>query len=294
MKKSFYGTNKHGPYFEGWYFKCQTQEGKAIALIPALHINDRGQRSSSIQVISSVGAWWLEYPENEFSADQERLYIDIGGNRFCAEGLSLNIEQESIFLNGDLDFGPFQDLRSDIMGPFRFLENMECSHGVISMTHSLRGQITLNGDVFDFNDGVGYIETDRGRSFPNTYLWTQCAWEEGSLMLSIAVIPLAKIRFTGCICAIIHNGIEYRVATYRGAKVERWDDRTAVIQQGRYRLEVELLETQPHPLRAPASGTMVRTIHESLCAKLRYRFWIGEKLLFDHTDHCGSFEFAKY
>ena len=37
---------------------------------------------------------------------------------------------------------------------------------------------------------------------------------------------------------------------------------------------------------------MERTIHESLCAKVRYRFWHGKELLFQHTDSHASFEYA--
>ena len=55
------------------------------------------------------------------------------------------------------------------MGPFRFIAGMECSHGVISMMHSLEGTIEINGEIVDFSGGTGYIETDRGRSFPSAY-----------------------------------------------------------------------------------------------------------------------------
>ena len=98
--------------------------------------------------------------------------------------------------------------------------------------------------------------------------------------------------FTGCICAVIHNGREYRLATYRGARIEQWSDTGAVIRQGTYRLTVEVLERRCHPLRAPEKGAMGRTIHESLQSKLRYRFWKSGELLFEHTDSCASFEYA--
>ena len=293
MKKYFHGKGKMGPYFEGWYFKCQTKDGRSIALIPAFHIDSENRRSASIQVIADSGAWWVEYPEKDFSACQTQICIQVGANNFSQTGMSLKIERPEISLHGQLRFGPFLPLKSDIMGPFRFLANMECSHGVISMAHFLQGHLTLNGVDFDFAGGTGYIETDRGRAFPNTYLWTQCAWPGGHLMLSVASIPLARIHFTGCICALIHNGKEYRLATYRGVKVERWSARGALIRQGKHRLEVEVLEEQPQPLRAPVNGAMGRKIHESLCAKLRCRFWCGGKLLFDQTDCNGSFEYAK-
>ena len=292
MSKYFHGVNQQGPYFEGWYFKCQSQSGEAIALIPALHINNAGQESASLQIIAESGTWWLEYPVADFCAWPDRLRIQIGTNVFSDAGLSLDIKRSNISLCGRLDFGPFLPLSSDIMGPFRFFAGMECSHGVISMMHSNQGQLILNGAVLDFNGGMGYAETDRGRSFPSAYLWTQCSWLSGSLMLSVASIPLAKINFTGCICAIVYRSKQDRIATYRGAKVESWSKHGAVIRQGKYRLEVTLLEQQAQPLRAPTDGAMNRTIHESLCAKLRYRFWISGKLIFDHTDCRASFEYS--
>ena len=55
---------------------------------------------------------------------------------------------------------------------------------------------------------------------------------------------------------------------------------------------VELLEERSRPLKAPVLGDMSRTIHESLSAVVRYRFWEGDRLLFDHTDSRSSFEYA--
>lgn len=72
----------------------------------------------------------------------------------------------------------------------------------------------------------------------------------------------------------------------------RWGENGAEIRQGRLRLEAEVLERHPLPLRAPAGGSMTRTIHESLFAAVRYRLWEGERLLFDHTDLRASFEWS--
>ena len=114
-----------------------------------------------------------------------------------------------------------------------------------------------------------------------------------SLMCAVAAIPLPAGRFTGCICAIGCGGREFRLATYRGARAERWSEDSAVIRQGKYRLEIDVLNAQGLPLRAPVQGEMTRTIRESLCAKVRYRFFIREQLLFDHTDDGAGFEFSR-
>ena len=292
--KYFHGTGRNGPYFEGWYLKYQTKDGKALALIPALHIDSTGRRSVSLQVLTDRGSWWLTYPEAEFYASQGRFHIRVGQTTFHEEGTRLDAERDGLSLHGTLHHGLLVPLSRDIMGPFRFFSGMECSHGVISMGHRLSGIVTLNGEVLDFSGGIGYVETDRGRSFPSAYLWTQCVWREperGSLMLAIASIPL-PVRFTGCICAVIYGGREYRLATYRGVRVEHWSQSGAVIRQGAYRLTAEVLEKHACPLRAPAEGVMSRTIHESLCAKMRYRFWKGGNLLFERIDNCASFEYA--
>lgn len=292
MSRYFHGNGRTGPYFEGWYFKCRTKAGKAMALIPAFHMDSRNRPSASLQVIADSGTWWLEYPAEEFDASPEHLLVRVGSNTFSEGGLELKIQRPGITLRGKLDFGPFTPLQSDIMGPFQFLPHMECTHGVISMAHSLQGKLTLNGEVLTFNGGAGYIETDRGSAFPDAYLWAQSAFSGGNLMLSVATVPLAGIRFTGCICALLHNGKEYRLATYRGVRAERWSENGAVLRQGKYRLEVEVLDKQPQPLRAPVNDTMGRTIHESLRTKLRCRFWVGDTLLFDRTDSHASFEYS--
>ena len=273
------------------------KDGKTIALIPAIHKDGSGQGSASLQVISEAGTWWLEYPEAEFHAVRQPLRISLGSNTFSVEGISLQVERSGLSLHGNLWHGPLTPLQSDIMGPFRFISDLECTHGVVSMGHRLDGTLTLNGKTLDFSGGSGYIETDRGRSFPDKYLWTQCNWvkpETTGLMLAVATIPILKrVRFTGVICSIQYNKREYRLATYKGARIKTWSEHGAEVIQGKYRLLVEVLEKQGQPLRAPVEGAMGRIIHESLCSKVRYRFWEKGHLLFDHTDDGASFEYAE-
>lgn len=295
MMGFFHGTNRTGPYFEGWYFKHQNPRGQALALIPAFHIDREGRRSASLQVISRDQAWWLEYPASQFQVSRQPFLVRIGRSRFGERGIDLHVRREGLSLHGALRYGSFTALRSDIMGPFRFFAGMQCSHGVVSMGHPLEGTLALNGERLDFSNGAGYIETDRGRSFPSAYLWTQCLWggrERGSLMLAAATVPLPAGGFTGCICSVLYGGREYRLATYRGAKIEAWSPSGAVIRQGKYRLEAKVLNERRQPLRAPSEGRMERTIHESLCAEALYRFRRGNDLLFQHTDPDASFEYS--
>lgn len=76
------------------------------------------------------------------------------------------------------------------MGPFQFVPFMQCRHSVFSMKHQVNEQITINGQIYKFKNGIGYMEGDRGYSFPKQYIWMQCCFNDGSLMLSVADIIL--------------------------------------------------------------------------------------------------------
>ncbi len=296
MTKYYHPPRQQRSWFEGWYLKFQTADGRALALIPAVHIDQNGRRSASLQIICGEGTWWLDYPADEFLALEKHFYIRLGPNIFSTEGVWLDIDRDQLSLHGRLSFGPFTPLHRDIMGPFRFMPGMECSHGVISLWHSLNGRLSLNGETMDFSGGIAYIETDRGRSFPSAYLWAQCSWQApgpGCLMLSVAKIPVHPLSFTGCICSILHDGRQYRLASYLGARIEHWSQGGATICQGKYRLELKAPEHFSQPLKAPVDGNMNRVIRESLTCPLRFRLWEGDRLLFSRRNGCAGFEYSE-
>ena len=291
--KYFHGEIETGPYFEGWYFRCQTKDGTGLALIPAWHIDGQGKKAASIQFITEDISYALEFPGECLVAQKDSLRIEIAENCFSHEGIVLDICRGNLRVTGNMTFGPLLPLGSDIMGPFRFLPGMECRHSVFSMQHMLSGNVTINGTKLDFTGGMGYIEGDRGTSFPKRYLWTQVGWENGSFMLSIAQIPVGGIRFTGCVCALVLDGQEYRFATYRGARVAQWREDFVLIRQGRFRIQVRLLAQNPRPLRAPISGEMKRTVHECIRSRVHILIREGDRVLTDRITDRAAYEFSQ-
>lgn len=174
---SFHGARKKRRYFEGWYLKQQSG-GETIALIPAVHIDQKGIPTASLQIITDEAAHSLTFPIQDFQADPRRFCVQIAGNTFCEKGILLNLHTKQLSLTGKLRFGPFTPPISDIMGPFRFVPFLQCRHSVISLSHPVNGFLELNGKRYSFENGTGYLEGDRGRSFPATYLWSQCNWQE--------------------------------------------------------------------------------------------------------------------
>lgn len=264
--------------FEGWYFKHQRQ-GETIAFIPG-----RAESGAFVQMLEDGGSRQFDVPE----LTVEHGVIHAGNCRFSDRGVDIDLPGVS----GTIAYGPLTPLHSDIMGPFRFLP-MECRHGVLSMRHTLTGTLRVDGRERCFDGGLGYVEKDSGTSFPSAYLWLQCNdfARPCSLMLSVARIPFAGTAFTGCICAIVFEGREYRLATYRGVRIRTLEEAHICLIQGALRLEVDL-HAGPcgHPLRAPVRGQMTGIIRESHQARLECRLWEGEAPVFHLKSSHASFE----
>ena len=288
--REYHGRRKIKNYFEGWYFKCRNASD-TIALIPGVHMGKDGRKSAFVQAISREGSYWFPYPYEDFSADPHALQIRVGENEFSSRIMKLRLLGQGISIIGEVEFGGFCPIAYDIMGPFSLVPFLECHHGVVSMRHSLRGSILWNSGVNQFDGGCGYIEKDWGNSFPSSYLWTQCS-EQADIMVSIADIPFCGTHFIGCICCILHGGREYRLATYLGGKAVRWCRDGFELKQGRYTLTGSFDPGQGFRLAAPQKGEMARSIHENASCYGRYRFFDGDRLVFDMASDRASFEYA--
>lgn len=269
-------------YFKGMYFKCQS-DTQTLAVIPAVH-EVCGKQYYSIQVITEDGAWY-------------KKMLTLDGVSFEENGLELEIDKPNLRISGNLYFSQQTPIKYNIMGPFSFIPFMECRHSVYSMLHQVNGTVCINDKEYVFKNAYGYWEGDCGRSFPKEYSWTQSFIEgkdgavEGSLMLSVADIPLAGLNFTGIIGIVFWKGKEYRFATYLGARVVQKANGILLIRQGNMEIEARLVEQKPHPLQAPVNGAMQRTIYENITCKAFYRFRKNGVTQFAFETDKASFEY---
>lgn len=291
-------------YFFGWYFKLQS-DTQTLAIIPAIHQSKQNE-NCSIQVISEKETWNVEFPKEAFLKKEN--FICIEKNKFGKRGIHLEIDTSDIKLKGNVLFGARIPLKYDIMGPFAWISFMECKHYVGSIRHLVNGTLTLNGELYSFQNALGYWEGDSGSSFPKEYAWTQCFFQNGSIMLSVADIPMFGFHFTGVIGVVFLYGKEFRLATYLGAKVIQLKDGVIRIIQGEFDLEVRVQKQEYYvanqdnqhlcsisydekALKAPIKGSMQRTIHENLVSNVYYRFQKGGQLLFAFESDRASFEY---
>lgn len=276
-------------YFEGWYLKQQAGED-TVAFIPAFHKDSAGKTEASLQVITKESS--CSVPFRQFFYDRANQVFLLGSNVFSREGCTVNCRSKGVELAARLRYRDMERETEDIMGPFQYLPFMQCRHSLFSMRHRVDGEVFLNGREYRFQNSAGYWEGDRGSSFPQRYVWTQCTEGPYSLMLSVADIPYMGVRFTGCIASILTGEKRYRIATYCGAKVIQADNQAVVVTQGSLLLMVQLLHKQEQPLAAPKNGRMSRVIHESAVCRVRCRLEEGGNVMFDFTSGRAAFEGA--
>lgn len=278
------------PYYEGWYMK-QQQGDDVLAVIPG-----RATDNAFIQVITPQGARYLSYPLAAFRQEERRgegMVMHVGRNRFSPRGMDVDVHEGGVDLVGRLRYRSLTPLRSDIMGPFAMLP-METKHTVFSMRHRVNGELVLNGETHRFDDGVGYMEGDRGHSFPAGYTWVQSGEfdNSASVMIAVARIPIGPVRFIGCIAVVNLDGCEYRLATYRGVRILHATSSLVELAQGDLRLRVDILGEGGHQLQAPNQGAMQRVIRESPSVPAHFHFERRGRTLLDARSPHTSYEYV--
>ncbi len=306
----FKGTRKKRQYFEGWYFKCISADRRnAVAIIPGMAIDPDGKKHSFIQVINAVTGktWYHHFPYESFSSPKDRFAVDIDRNHFDSDGLTLDVmADEYPAVRGSLKFSdirkyPVSRFKPGIMGPFDFIPFMECYHAIIHLTHDIRGQLELDGEMLDFDGGSGYIEKDYGRSFPRTYVWLQAShFEEhnASFVFSRARIPFLGSEFPGFFAYFTDFGdVTAKFATYNRSKLCDWQvdsDKltcSGVLAGPGGRLVFDARMSGGGKLRAPVDGLMDREIIESITAVVHVQVYDNkDRLLFDSTSSEAGME----
>ncbi len=280
--ENYHGHGEKPPFFEGWYYKLvDASEQKRYAVIPGVFITQNSADNHAfIQVLDGISAHatYHSYPMNAFYAHEEAFEVRVGNSRFTRNRIDLDIDEPDQRITGTLYFESLVPwpitLRSPgIMGWYAWVPFMETYHGVVSMDHSIRGTLNIDGQPIDFSRGRGYTEKDWGQNFPSGYVWQQSNHFDTpgtSLSASIAMIPSMGRSFAGFIIGLWHQGTLFRFATYTGAVVEQLkitDDHVYwTVRDRSYRLEMISERATGGLLKAPIRTEMHKRVDETINA----------------------------
>ncbi|MFA6308898.1 MAG: tocopherol cyclase family protein [Clostridia bacterium] len=292
----FQGHLNKKNYFEGWYYKLISSDRKhSLAIIPGIAAGeDSGSSHSFIQINDSLSGKteYLKFSKTDFTAHDKDFCIQIKENSFTRKSLSLSLDGKTFTIHGVLNFYdviPFPKtlFRRSIMGPFGFIPNMECYHGILNIWQKVSGSLVINGETVDFEGGTGYIEKDWGISFPEAWIWLQANnfdHEGTSFMFSIAHIPWIGKSFTGIIAFLYHDGKYHCLATYNRAKITECaatDNAIDIsLKNSSYQMKIKSAFPPGGTLIAPMKGKMEREITESISGTIFVTLYHKDKIIF--------------
>ena len=301
----YHGWGKKKRFFEGWYYKIVSKDEKsAFAFIPGVAMDQNGNKQAFIQFLDGIKSTsqYIKFPFEEFRANPKKHIIEIDKNRFTTNSINLNLQN----IKGELRFDsvtPWSNsfFSPGIMGPFSFIPFMECYHGIISMNHSIKGELIIKGKKIDFTGGRGYTEKDWGHSFPIGYVWMQSnhfSKPEISFKCSIAKIPFKIFSFNGFIAGLWLKNKLIEFTTYNFSKVKKCkiNEREVEIkiENPKYILEVLVLRSKTATLAAPIQGFMDAKIDESMTSQIQVKLieMKTKKTLFDDVGKNAGCEVA--
>lgn len=312
LKKIFYpeifqGKNKKRNYFEGWYFKMVDSTGdNPLVVIPGISRNESDSQAFIQVLYQGNQVDYIRYDISDFWYSESHFHIMIGDNYFSNNQMILNIQGPKVQIKGKITFSnavPFPKTwyHPGIMGPFSYLPFLECYHGVINIHHETNGLLNINGKIYDYQRGYGYIEKDWGKSFPKNWIWFQSNhFPDGktTVMFSVAKVPFLATAFTGFLAIFRYDKRILLFTTYTGARIRKLYKEDSllevVIEDLRFRLEMTVIHSDGGELKAPLYGKMVRTIKECTDAVVRVRLLTRKKkVLYDSSGTNTGFEITE-
>ena len=178
---------------------------------------------------------------------------------------------------------------------------MQCYHGILSMNHSIQGQLEINNQKIDFTGGRGYIEKDWGRSFPSGYIWMQSnhfSEPNISLKSSIAKIPWLGSSFVGFIAGVWLRDrlIEFTTYNFTRLRHSSVDEKKVevVMENFRHKLEIIAYRSKSTSLVSPIQGMMDGRIEESMTSRIEVVLTDkkNKKILLEDTGKNAGLEVA--
>lgn len=294
----FQGWKKQKSYFEGWYYKVvAVDQNLAFAVIPGISIKNENDQHAFIQVIDGIRCRsdYYKYPISDFKAAIDNHYIEIGPNVFSEKVMSLNLPM----IKGNLTSSSWQKLpftlkRPGIMGWYSYIPTMQCNHGLGSFLHYWSGEITVGPNNYTLKRAQGYVEKDWGKSFPRSWIWTQCntfdCQDEVSVFASVAHIPWKSTHFIGFLGAIWHAGEIDIFSTYTGTiRHTTLNDDNVVIRLSKKDkiLDLTITKAPGADLISPLSGEMRGKVNESIQAKMYMKYQSDSKCIEANGSYAG-------
>jgi hypothetical protein len=304
--EAYHGSDIDGPFFEGWYHKLVNKSGHSFAIIPGIYRSEKSKNEFAFIMVldGDTGEVNFErYNISSFTARVDKYDVSIGKNRFYNDGIDIDIKSKFFSVNGSLQFSsqypwPVKISEPGCMGWYGYLPFMECYHGILSMDHSISGDLNYNKNIINFDQGRGYTEKDWGKNFPTTWIWVQANHFNNnrlSISASIARIPFVGTEFAGFIIGLLYEDRFYRFTTYRSAKIVSLDYDGSkikwIVKQKDLLLNIIIeIGNRAGMLYAPDENDMVKKVPEYLDSKVSINLTQNNRIIIEDQSNLAANE----
>lgn len=270
--------------FEGWYVRVHDTSCSFAVIFGISHTKD--DPHAFIQTLDTITkqTQYVRYTLKQVRICPYPFQLCIADSTLDASGMRLALMNCPIEMVGCMKFSQLQKLPRSIysptiMGPLSYRKELECVHTICSMHHHVSGDLQIQNRRFSLH-GDGYMEKDRGTSFPKHYIWLQsnvCQEEQASFFLALANVPIRSISFQGIISCLQLSNKLYRFASYYGAitKVVKRSEHAymIIVYQGWDRLYIKVRQGKRYELKAPKNGRMGPKVFEGLEGEITIRLY---------------------
>ena len=214
-------------FFEGWYFKVSDPDtGKSFLFIYAV-FNPDGESTESCGFMMAgnnspgyAGFIYQQFPVEQFSSSYEQFDTRVSEeNRARGDRDSLHAQgsatdgEDTCSWNIDFEVAERWD---NTMGWMAGLPNLQTYWHVGAMKSRATGWIEWNGELFEFEDIIGYQEKNWGDEFPESWYWLQANNFDDPkaccLSVGAASMPIGAVVFPACGIGLIYDGRLYTLS----------------------------------------------------------------------------------
>lgn len=302
----YHGEQSSDRFFEGWYFKLTTGDGRSFAFIPG--VGKGHDPHSFLQIINGPKSeyHYFRFPIGAFHSSHERLEVGVGANRFSLSALKADVKEAGI--KADLRFTnisrwPDSRLAPGSMGVFNHLSFLECYNQVCALDGRVEGTFAIDGKHVDLTDARIYVEKNWGRSFPKAWFWAQCNRfddKRAAFTCSIGEVPIGGMSFRGIVSGLMLDGAFYPFTTMNGTAFRlspRPGGMDLVMANSHARVKCEFTDGERFVLcKAPNNGEMCSRAPETLTASMVLSLSVpddgGWHTIYQGTSSCCGIEYG--
>lgn len=298
----FYGNLKKTDYFERWHiYLIDASKQYILSIIVGVLLQGK-EKYAFIQISSDIPNMnhIIKYPMESFSYTNDSVVIE--NNILSRDFIQLDLNEEHFHLKGKINFSQGKQLETKfwspgLMGPFKLLPFLKSYHEVLSLTHTIMGEINFNNKEINFNEGKGALDKDWGKSFPNVWIWMQCNHfqnHDAAIMVGVARMPVYFNYYTAFAMPFYFNDKVETYANYTGAhiaKLYRYKGYIHLIITEKSKvIDLKIFGKEDIPLVASPMGNLIRDVYEYTGAKVEIKVTQGGRVVFEDI---GEYAYLK-